>query len=406
VLRFDPLRFDLSFLTLYIQNPRTREYVEFNYRIIGPISFGAPVYINQPMPLLPESDPNDGLRISHAVFSNIESVINYSFTGRFSGVGLRQRGDSENTFLHLRDNFGGPTVITGGQSAAHFPDRDAFVGRATFGPLLSPDGPVNLSFRDLYYVYPYPPVDVHLRHLSGRNQDEPHTLYMGPFRLNLEAIAQQGHLLVMVMHGTDDRGFRLPTFLEASLEIDIGRGQTLTIPAEQVNVAPNGTDVVFNLREHIDAIRHVNIDYYTLVLHSVEFFVPEVSVTLDLAYAVHQPPLRREIAVSNIESAFVSRLSYMSGEIGLHSIVGFSPELLRDEGVMAFFAPRRPNERPMYGAVVTAGDFIDNYTFLAVVESEWATGHGRSMQFVRSVHHVIAVSHDGVWSIVSDERVN
>ncbi|MCL2499751.1 MAG: hypothetical protein FWE90_05380 [Defluviitaleaceae bacterium] len=405
VLRFDPLRFDVAFLTLHIQYFDTRDYVEFNYRIIGPITFGSPVFITQPVSLLPGGDPNDGLRISHAEFSNIDSVIHYSFTGQFAGVGLRQRDGSNNTFLHIRDNFGGPAVFTGGQSTAHFPSRDAFVGRATFGPVFNLDSLVNLSFRDLYYVYPYPPVDIPLRHLSGRDQSKPHTLYLEPFRLNLEAIAQQGHLLVMVMHGTDDRGYRLPTLVEASLEIDLGRGNTLTIPAEQVNVAPIGTDIVFNLRPHVETLQNVHIDRYTLILHAVEFSVPEVSVTLDLAYAVNQPGLRRETAVHNIESAFMSRLSYMSGAIAFRSIVGFAPGVLNDEEAMAPFTPRTLSERPMYGVTVVAGDFIDNYTFMAVVESEWAVGQGRDLQFLRTVHHVIAASRGGVWSIVSDERI-
>jgi len=405
VLRFDALRFDASFLTLLFQCPHTHEYVEFNYRITGPITFGAPVFLNQPTPLLPGGDPRDGLRVSHAAFSNIETVIGYVFTGRFAGVGLRRRDDSESTFLHIRDNYGGLTELTAGQATAHFPGRDAFVGRATFGPLLNLDSLITLSFRDLYYVYPYPPVDISLRHLSGRNQDEPHTLYLEPFRLNLEAIAQQGHLLVMVMHGTDDRGNRLPTLVEASLEIDVGRGNTLTIPAEQVNIAPNGTDVVFNLRPHIQELFNVHIDRYTLILHAVEFSVPEVSVTLDLSHAVNQPGFRRENAVQNIESAFRSRLAYMSGELGFRSIVGFAPELLHDTEVMEPFAPRTLSERPMYGVTVTAGDFIDNYTFVAVVESEWGLGQGRGLQFMRTVHHVVAVSHEGVWSIVYDERI-
>jgi hypothetical protein len=403
ILCFDPLRFDLSFLTLHIQDPRTGDYVEFNYRITGPITFGAPVFLTQPVSLLPGGDPRDGLRISHAEFSNIESVIHYSFTGRFAGVGLRQRNGSQNTFLNVRDNFGGLRRLTEGQARLDFPDHDAFIGRATFGPLLSLGSLITLNFRDLYFVYPYPPVDVPLRHLGGRNQDQPHTLYLDPYRLNLEAIAQQGHLLVLVMHGTDERGNRLPTLVEASLEIDIGRGQSITIPAEQVNVAPIGTDVVFNLREHSAALNNVHIDRYTLILHAVEFSVPEVSLTIDLASAVNQPALRREIAVHNIESAFLSRLAYMSGELGFHSIVGFAPELLRDEAVMAPFAPRALNERPMYGVTVTAGDFIDNYTFLAVVESEWALGRGREMEVVRTQHQVTAISREGIWLVTQDK---
>jgi uncharacterized membrane protein (DUF485 family) len=404
VLRFDPLHFDTSFLTLYIQDLRTREYVEFNYRIIGPITFGAPIFINQPMALLPGGDPRNGLRISHAEFSNIESAIYYSFTGRFSGVGLRQRDQSENTSVFLRDNIGGIAVLTEPHATSIFPDRDAFIGRATFGPLVSMGCQVSLSFRDLYYVYPYPPVDIPLRHLSGRDQDDPHVIHLDPFFLNLEAIAQQGHLLILVLHGADNTGYRLPTVVTASLEIDIGRGQTITIPAEQVNVSPIGTDVVFNLIHHIGTLRNVHIDRYTLILHSVEFSVPEVSVTIDLAQAVQQPSNRRRTAVMAIEAAFNSRLSYMSGEIGLHSIVGFDWDLLHSEA-MADFAPRSLNERPMYGATVVAGDFYDNYTFLAVVESEWAVGSGRDLQFIRTRHQVIARSHEGIWAVVNDKRM-
>jgi hypothetical protein len=407
ILRFDPLRQDVSFLTLFIQDPKTHTFVEFNYRVIGPVTFGSPAFVTQPVSLTPGGDPRNGLRVSHAQFNNVESIIYYSFTGDFAGVGLRQRhrGRSETTFIHMRDNFGGLTVLTEPQAAAVFPHLDAFVGRATFGPLMSLNSRVHLNFRDLYYVYPYPPVDIPLRQLSGRDQDYPHTLYLGPYRLNLEAIDQQGHLLVLVIHGTDDSGHRLPTLVEASLDIDVGRGNSIQIPAEQVNVAPIGTDIVFNLRNHLTDLQNVHIDRYTLVLHAVEFSVPEVEISIDLSYAVHQPSTRRETAIANIESAFLSRLSYMSGTIGLHSIVGFSPLLLQDETVMGFFEPRHLRQQPLYGVTVVAGDFIDNYTFLAVVESEWAAGRGNEMEFVRTLHHVIAVSHENIWSVVSDERI-
>jgi hypothetical protein len=405
VLRFDALRPDTDFLTLRVQNRQTREYGAFYYRLIGNFTFGMPLYYNNPTPLVASSSVNSGIRISHAHFNNIESVIYYSFNGRFSSLGLRQRG-TDTTFVHLWDAFGdGLLPMTEPQAAVYCAERDAQVGRATFAPLMSLNTQVRVSFHDLFYVYTYPPVDIPLRFLSGRNQDDPHTLHMGRFRLNLEGMQQQGHLLVMVMHGLDESGLRLHTLIEPSLEIDIGRGQTLTIPAEQVNVTMVGTDVVFNLREHLDTLNNVHIDRYTLVLHNVQFAVPEVSVTLDLADAVHLPTARREIVTQNIQSAFMSRLAYTSGEIAYASIIGFAPGVLADPRLADTFAPRNITERPMYGASVVAGDFYDNYTYLAVVECEWVMGTGAEMMFFRTMHQVIATSHEGIWTIVSDTLI-
>jgi len=406
ILRFDPIYPDALFLTLHVQSNETREYGEFNFRLVGGLTFGAPLFYTHPISLMPGSNPQGGLRISQVEFSNIETVIHYSFSGSFAGVGLRQRDASDQTFIHMRDNFTGLKVLTDPQAIALFPCRDAFVGRATFGPLMSLHSQVDIVFRDLYFVYLNPIVDIPLRHLSGRNQDEPHTMYMGAFRLNLEAVAMQQHLLVLVLHGVNEAGQRMPTYVTPSLHVDIGRGETVVIPAQQVNVSPLGTDVVFNLWPDWGLISGVHIDHYTLVLETAEFGVPEVSITLDLSQAVHHPGSRRETAILAVESAFASRLSYMSGEIGLGSVIGFAPELLHDEEVMAPFAPRTVHERPMYGATVVVGDFIDNYTFLAVVESEWAMGSGGDMQFLRTSHQVIARSHDGIWSIVSDERIS
>jgi hypothetical protein len=405
VMRFDPLLYDVSFLTLHIQNIETGEYGEFNYRLIGGITFGAPLFVNQPMSLLSEEAAQNGLRISHAEFNNVESAIFYTFSGDFSGVGLRQREGSEGLFMQMRDNFGGLTILTQQQAAVQFPALDTTIGRATFGPLLSLSSQIDLIFRDLYYVYPNPNIDIPLRHLSGRNQDDPHVIQVGAFNLKLEAMARQGNMLVLVLHSTNELGARVSTHLDASLYIDLGRGQSLTIPADIVNTAPLGTDVVFNLNPHVAALNNVHIDHYTLLFHYVEFGVPETIVTIDMARTAQQPSSRRETAVLAVEAAFMSRLAYMSGEIALNNIVGFAPELLRDEEIMEFFAPRSRYERPMYGVTVVAGDFYDNYTFLAVVESEWAVGQGESLQFIRTTHQVIARSHEGIWSVVSDKRI-
>lgn len=408
ILRFDPLRHDTLFLTLHIQNLETRAYGNFYYRLVGSFIFGAPIFINQPIPLFAGGDINSGLRISHARFNNIESVIYYSFNGNFSSLGLRQRENATGTFVHLWDNFGGLANMTKGQATIYCDERDAMVGRATFAPLVSLHAPIRATFHDLYYVYPYPDVDIPLRFLSGRNQDDPHVLQMETFQLNLEGIQQQGHLLVMVMHGTDESGLRLRTYVDASLEIDIGRGEVLTIPAAMVNVSPPGatyigTDVVFNLQAHLAELANVHIDRYTLILHTVEFSVPEVSVTIDLAYAVHHPGNRRENVTANIHTAFMSRLAYKSGEIAHNAIIGFAPDVLADAALSPIFAQRSLPERPMYGVTVVAGDFYDNYTFLAVVESEWAVGSGANLEFVRFVHQIIARSHEGIWSVVSDK---
>jgi hypothetical protein len=405
VMRFDPLRQDVAFLTLHIQNKESREYGEFNYRLMSGITFGAPVFLNQPVPLLSDVVVHSGLRISHAEFNNVESAIFYSFSGDETGVGLRQRRNAEGTFLHMRDNFGGLTVLTSEQAALFFPEQNATVGRATFGPLMSLNSQIDLIFRDLYYVYPNPQVDVALRHLFGRNQDEPYTIQMGTFQVHLEAMARQGNLMVLVLHSTNEAGARVTTHMEAQLQVDLGRGRTLSIPAGIVNAAPLGTDVVFDLGPHAAALNNVHIDRYSLVFNYVEFGVPELTATIQLSQAAQQPSPRREAAELAIETAILSRLAYMSGEIALSSVIGFAPELLQDEAVMSPFTPRNVRERPMYGATVVAGDFYDNYTFLAVVESEWAIGQGANLQFIRTTHQIVARSHEGIWSIVSDRRL-
>ena len=404
ILRFDAIQPSTSFLTLFVQDLETLDYAQFYYRFVGPRTMGAPVYLNRPITLLPQSEASDGLQINHAVFSNVDSVFYYSFAGDVNSVGLRHRGDVYSTFLRLRDNFTSLKVLTEMQAAAEFPCSGAMIGRATFGPLMSLDSSISLTLRDLYYVFPEPYVDIPMRFLAGRDQSNPHTIETGPFRLHLEAIGQQSYFFIVVLHGTNEAGTRLPARVEASLRIDIGRGEYVVIPAYMVNVSTEGSDVVFNLRPYVGQIRNVHIDHYTLILHTAEFAVPEVTVSIDLArYTSHLPGTRRSNAVLAIESAFNARLAYMSGEIARHSITGFSPELLADEAVMAAFAPRTLTRRPMYNTTVVAGDFIDNYTFLAIVESEWVNGEGRDTEFIRTVHRVVAHSFEGRWSVSSDE---
>jgi len=405
VLKFAPLHNRVVFLTLRIQCVSTHSVANFYFRFENAPVLASPIYITHPVPVI-EGEDSDlaGFTIRHAVFDNASSQIHYSFSHDPHATGIRKRTDRDGPFVALHDGISAMTVFTNENAFVDFSDISDFdivMGTATFGSVFSLNGRVEVILSDLAYFYPYPNIDIAPRDLFGRDQRFPHTVDTGPFRLNLEGMAQQGSNVVLVLHGTDENGVRTQTVPTVSLRIDVGTN-VIDIPGNARYLAM-GTDVVFNLSPYLAQIRDVNIDNYALVFHSVEYAVPQIAVPVQLSQDFNLPRMRRVAAEVSVYEAFRGLLGYMSGEMDRDGIVGLAP-MLDNQQLFDIFAPRHVlQERPMYGVQMVTGDLISNYDYFAIVQVQWVGGEGVHMDYFNETFRVTARSRDAIWGITNIE---
>lgn len=407
-LKFATIPPNVMFLTLRIQCNSTNEYTSFYFRFEEPPVVSAPIFITQPQSVMDGTDADTaGFIIRHAVFDNASSRIHYSFTYDPNVSGIRKRADASGPFILLQDGVTAMTVLTNNDANVYFGDISEFdltMGSATFGPVFSLNNMINVQFTDLVYVHPNPVIDILPQNLFGRDQNIPHVIQAGNFNLNLEAMAQQGNMVVMTLHGTDANNRRVETIPNTSLHINSGT-EIFVVPGV-VHSRTAGSDVVFDLTPYLRYIRQVGISNYTLVVDSVEFAVPQLNVPIQLSQLYNMPSMRRYAAENSISEAFYSMLAYMSNEISSSAFVGWCPETLEGSNLLNYFAPRQGlTERAMYGVSVVTGDLMDNYNFVAVVQIQWASGIGDGKQYLRETFRVVAHSRDSIWTIVDYELI-
>jgi len=406
VVKFDSISHNTLFLTLHVQCKQTNDYISFNYRFLSPPSFVEPVYIPWPISINADNDPFlSALEIRHAVFDNTSSKIHYSFRLDTGQPGLGVSREIDVPFVSMQDAFTSMFNMSTDKTYVYFDDLDMYMGVATFGPVLNLHNRVDVIFHGLTYYYPRPIVDITPLELFERDQrGVPHSIPAGPFILNLEAMAQQGHYVVLTLHGLDEDGRRRRTIPNMSLNVSIP-GRIISLHG-YARHSVRGTDMLFDLRPYNQELRGVPISQYSLIIHSVEFEVPQVTVPVILDQITNMPSARRASAEISITEAFMSLLSYKSNEIDRFGIVGVSQAKLNDDGFMSGFTPQLGlTERPLFGATVVTGDLVSNYDYLAIVEVQWAHGFGANMSYYHAVYRVSARSQDLIWSIVEVVRI-
>ena len=395
ILRFEPITADTLFLTLFIQCRSTNEYASFNFRFETPPVLPQSIHINFPIRIIGD-DPH-GLTVTHATFGSTASVIHYTFPADPTQSGLRRRLDGEGPSIILRDVFSIMQPKNKYPLGALFSEHNIYMGSAVFAPVLNLSGNINLEFANLYYLYFAPEFDVRPIDLFGNNQLNPFTVDTGRFRINLEGMAQQGNYLILTVHGLNESGERVRTRPNMSLQINLPT-TTITIPAI-TRVSPIGTDVLFDLTDYIPQIRGFSISYYDLLIHYIEYDVDDLTIPINLNRARPLPSHRRDAAEWNIREAFNALLSLRSSELTRTGLISISPSLVLDAGFMQDFEPRLTETRPMYGARVITGDFVDNYTYIALVELQWVAGVGENIEYFSAIYEVTALSQEGIWQL-------
>jgi len=401
VLMFESLSSNTLFLTLHIQNRQTHEYIRFEYRFLRPPTFAQPVFYSRRMPVESETELHlSGLTLRHGLFDNATSRIHYSFTSTVGDQGYRI---NEANNVSLRDALTLPSRLTAEPAYVYFEDFGIFMGSAVFAPVLSLDSTVHAQFHGIQYFYPAPEVDISVTELFNRDQrGVPHSIPTGTMTLNLEAMEQQGFLVILTMHGVDETNQRRRTDAGMRLRIQTENGEIFV--QGSANVAPQGTDMLFNLQPHIQDILTVYMDEYSLVIDWVEYEIPQISMPVPLSTTFNTPSIRRVSAELAVHEAFMSLLAYKSGHIESVGLIGLSNEKRNNDNFMSLFAPQNTSLRPMYSAVVVTGDLVTNYDYLSIVEVQWVVGEGNEMQYFHVIFQVVSQSQDGIWSIV-DVRV-
>ena len=403
VLKFSPLTRGTLFLTLHIQCRTTHEFIAFEYRLLEPPIHSPATYLNH----LVYADIDDGFSsiiLRNAVLDNTSSQFTFSFNHDPALPGIRHNPNSTAPLVTFSDVFATVNNLNSGASIVYFDDFNITLGTATFGAVLNIETPMEVHFNGLTFYYPNPRINVTPEELYGNNQREPFQIEAGLFTLNLEAMQQQGQFLVLTLHGIDERGFRRETIPSMSLRISVNNG-FITIPGV-TRSSPRGSDVIFDLAPHINEIRDVHISHYSLVVHSVEFDLPQISVPFQVSqYFDNLPSNRRTMAEITVREAFRGLLAYKSNEVTLDGLVGLSPEIKQNDEVMGIFAPTNLSERPMQAVNVISGDLISNYDYLAVVEVQWVTGFGDGINYFSSIFQVVVRSQDAIWSIVDIREI-
>ena len=399
ILKFERLQHNTLFLTLRIECKSTHEFVSFNYRFLAPPVLAAGVYVTVPVHISPDPDaPSSGVTIRHARFDNATSQIHFSFIPDYEGAGLRIVGHDTPLNITLRDMITMTVPYTTDFASNYFEEFGMAIGTAVFSPVLGLDTTVYVTFSDAIYRFVSPYIDITPWDLFDRDQFDPHPVLLGPYTFNLEAMAQQGTLVVLVVHALDESGQRMPVEPSLSLRIELEDGGHIMVPGV-ANMSRFGTDVVFNLAPHLDEIREIHISRYSLVVDYVDFHLPHVTVPLSLSTIFGMPSFRRDAAEAAVREAFHGLLAYKSREMSRGGIVGLSPELRASAELFDIFSTNRLMERPMFGVSIITGDLVSNYDYLALVEVQWIQGQGRQMEYFHEVFEVRARSRDGIWSL-------
>jgi hypothetical protein len=401
VLQFGPLTRNTLFLTLQLQCKETHEYVRFNYRLTAPAVHDAPVFINRPHPAM-----SDGrLTVRYATFDSASSVIHFSYMPHQQGAGLRINADSDVPFVSLDEIGHRITPYTNEDATVYFDRFGIIMGVATFAPVFSLESTVNVVFNGLTYFFPSPTVEVTPQQLFANalldsDEQEVFEVPTGEFSLMLEGMDQQGLYVVLTLHGLDDSRRRRITTPDMILRVALEDGGFIDMSGT-VRASERGSDVLFNLYPHISRIRDVDISNYSLIIRSVEYDVPSVSVPIEVTRFYNRPRERRYDAELAITNAFNGLLSHRSGEFSPEGFVSLSPALRTSDALInGIFAPREFRGRAMHSVTVTLGDLISNYHYLAVVETLWVAGEGEELQYINETFHITAQSTDLVWSIV------
>jgi hypothetical protein len=398
VIRFNALEPETLFLTLSIYCRYTDEFFNFYYRFTEPPRSHPTVFVNNIV--TPPGGAEDGLVVRYASFDSGRSMIAYSFPHNPEGTGIRVPEGREGLDISLQMGLASMVRLTNEPAEVSFSEFGMTLGVANFAPVMELNGRADVIFHDLIFYYQNPvEVDVSPTELFANERDNPFPVPVGPYTLNLSQMGQQGTLVILTFHALCERGSYIVARPNVTLRIDLGDENYLDIQGT-TNSRVAGGDILFNIEPHLNVLRNIHIDYYSLIINSVEFDVAQVRVPLTLSTNHVTPRGGRLAAERTAYEAMISLLAYKAGDVSQLDLVGMSSELRNNQQLLSIFAPTWATTRPMYGATVASGDLISNYDYIAIIDVQWVAGEGDSLLYFNEVFKVTARSQNAIWTVV------
>ena len=397
ILRFDSFYAGTQFLTLFIQHIETRETVNLYYQFERAPLVSHPVYLYEPVELL---DFEPAIKIERAIFGSSGTEITYSMFGTSRSRGILD-GSNEAPFT-LRELMSPIATFSHTPAEYFFGANNLILGKMFFAPVNNRSGSIGLELANVSYSLQIPDTFIDVRHLFTRGPGSGQTIYVGENKLVLEGMDTQGRFVVLVLHSEDPSGERIQTDIDAVLVINTDDGP-IVLQGDCRSIK-EGSDVLFEMSEEIRAaVVGVPASQYDLIINSVSYLLPQMTVLLDLEEGRTEADIRVSSVEMAIWEAFMSRLDYKSGIGSIYDISGFSPRILNDRVMMRNYSPRGTSEVPMYAAKVTNGLFIDRYVYIAIVEEEWAViDEWDNVEYYSNTHRIRAEFGGDGWDIIED----
>jgi len=441
VLEFSPLDRNTTRFVLHIQEITSGITENFSFVWEDRLTKPRSVYMDTPKPLFPGTDEN--FVISNAHFSNISSQITYlRHTNPMDGD-IIFRGDA----IRMHEGSRSLTPNMPEPFEVFFPEFDVTLGTLSFGPVRNLDSNIRLNFNDVFVSYPNPSDVVDIIGLFRNEPQYQQIITLGNHNLVLERMGTHGPLVILVFHAINENGNRIRAEINADLTIRTETGN-IVIPGDNFfSEQAIGTDLFFDTRPY--GITEVSAADLSITVNSVDIYSTEASLFMQMQYYGEQPAdSRRQLVENAIESAFTSRLAYKAGIYGFGSITGFSQAVFNDRALMRHYTPITigitqqldqaaldeihalmdeeqmlnhvhdddgmlliltegpQNFRTMFDVRVTAGSFINNNTFLAIVEESWVLEYLGHFYVRSNMHRATLQLQGNQWIITQNEIIS
>jgi hypothetical protein len=293
VLRFEPFDKDVGGFILTVKDKETESVARFSFYVNGRI-ISRSKQMAEPVSFR-SNYPGVFITVDSASFSATGSIINFTLRAdREMGRIVFGTGRNCPPHVTLRD-----TSLIAPLKEYPLIEYDAQTnsteGRAYFAPLRSLDRVMTVSFNDLalrYDVNQRVPMTALWNVRGGLNT---YKIATGLYDVYLEAAARQGQYLVVVAHAenpnilapggedplTDDFK-RIEVHLDIQIEVDLPNGEKLLLDGF-VRTRQAGTDIRFNLTDYQEELQNLEIERYTILVHSASYRIGNVSAEIDMS---------------------------------------------------------------------------------------------------------------------------
>ncbi|MFV0519034.1 MAG: hypothetical protein ACK5LY_02055 [Lachnospirales bacterium] len=302
------------------------------------------------------------------------------------------------------------------------------LGKLTFDVLKNLNSKIIVGFEDFHRIFKTNK-ELNLRDLFLSQPTENEIFDLEQYTVYFEGAKKYDDLLVLVAHGVDEEyetpyetvstineegnlietqvkanepiePERIEIIVDATLRVTLEDGTVETI--EGVPIRDRiGTDIKFQSPNIVDATS----SDMQLVVNKITVVEEGGEYTVDLGKIDSNATDVYKDYIAFVEESVTNRLKYMSNEILVSQLEGFSDEVLNDVYLSEIYKPRDIDDRANY-AVDVKNYAIDNAgNFICVVTEEWYGREGNVTLKEYNKHHIIVGEVDGEMKIIYDKII-